>query len=54
MEFNMDALSVRWKPPNEDKWRGTYELSEKWKGKKVYVFVTMYRDGDSVECDILW
>jgi hypothetical protein len=33
MEFNMDALSVRWKLPNEKQWRGAYKLSEEWKGK---------------------
>jgi len=30
-----------------------YQLSEKWKGKKVYVFVMMCRNGDSVECELL-
>jgi len=41
MEFNMDTLSVRWKSTKEKEWRGAYELSEQWKGKKVYVFVAM-------------
>jgi len=31
-----------------------YELSEKWKGKKLYVFFLMYSIGDSVECELLW
>jgi len=41
MEFNMDTLSVRWKPPKERQWRGAYQLSHEWKDKKVYVFVAM-------------
>jgi len=53
MEVNLVALSVRWKPPKEKEWRGAYELSKKWKGKKVYVFVGMRVNGSSVECELL-
>jgi len=53
MEINMDALSVRWKPPKEKEWRGAYQLNEKWKGKKVYVFAVMISNGSSVECELL-
>jgi len=49
----MDTLSVRWKAPREDKWRGTYQLSKDWQGKKVYVFVAMRINGDSVECELV-
>jgi len=48
----MDALSVRWKVSKEEKWRDAYELSDEWKGKKVYVFVVMSENGDIVECDL--
>jgi len=50
MQFDMDALTVRWKSPKEKEWRGAYKLNEEWKGKKVYVFVAMYENGDCVEC----
>jgi len=53
MEFNMDTLSVRWKPPKEKKWRGAYKLGKKWKDKKVYVFIVMEQSGSSVECELL-
>jgi len=53
MEVNMDALSVRWKSPKENEWRGAYQLSEKWKGKKAYVFVGMRDNGASVDCEVL-
>jgi hypothetical protein len=53
MEINMDALSVRWKPPKEKKWRGAYKLNEEWKGKNVYVFAAMLDNGASVECELL-
>jgi len=45
MEFNLDALTVRWKPFNQKEWKGAYELSDHWKSKKVYVFVAMYDNG---------
>jgi len=48
----MDALSVRWKSPKEKEWRGAYELSEEWKGKKVYVFAQMTNNGETVECEL--
>jgi len=53
MEFNMDALSVRWKLPTEKQWRGAYELSKRWKGKKVYVFIVMSDNSSAVECELL-
>jgi hypothetical protein len=53
MELNMDALSVKWKLPNEKEWRGAYELSERWKGKKVYVFVAMGKNGDCIVCEMV-
>jgi len=49
----MDALSVKWKSPKEKEWRGAYELSEEWNGKKVYVFVAMEDNGASVDCELL-
>jgi len=52
MEFNIDALTVRWKAPKEKEWRGAYNLSEQWKGKKVYVFIAMRENGSSVECGL--
>jgi hypothetical protein len=49
----MDKLLVRYKSPKEKEWRGAYQLSEKWKGKKVYFFVQMRENGDSVEFELL-
>jgi len=49
----MDALSVRWKSSREEKWRGAFKLSEQWKGKKVYMFVAMGKNVDSVEFELL-
>jgi len=49
----MDALSVRWKSPNEELWRGAFNLSEEWKDKNVYMFTVMADSGSSVKCELL-
>jgi len=53
MEFNMNTLSVRWKLSKDKEWGDTYQLSEKWKGKKVYVFIAMMANDSSVECELV-